>query len=324
MVKSLLDNAVQSIEIGVADFQSEDERRLLSAVRNIYAGVLLLCKQVLWTISPQESDGVLIYKRIVPKLTADGALAFERQGKSKQTVDRLEIEERFQSLGLSLDWKKLRGIAEIRNEIEHFHTEKPNDLVKEVLADAMPLIVQLITEHLEEKPEDLFDAECWKSLLQNQKVFEEQTARCAESFSKVHWLSSVLENALEHLRCTECGSSLVEQNEPENTDQRAIELRCISCNTQLDRIDVLETALDDATVGETYVAIKDGGDPPIAPCPECARSGFVREEDHCVLCDFDGDMTCGLCGSSVEPEDYNAESGMCSYCNYKMDKVMDD
>lgn len=61
-MKELLDNAVLSIELGVEDYQTGDERRVLSAIRNLYAGVLLLCKQVLWNKSPPGTDGSLIYK----------------------------------------------------------------------------------------------------------------------------------------------------------------------------------------------------------------------------------------------------------------------
>lgn len=57
---TLLSNAIQSIEIGVEDFQSQDQRRLLSAVRNIQAGILLLCKEHLRKLSPPTSDEVLV------------------------------------------------------------------------------------------------------------------------------------------------------------------------------------------------------------------------------------------------------------------------
>jgi hypothetical protein len=41
---SILNNAIESIQIGVEDFRSEDKRRQLSAVRNVVAGILLLYK----------------------------------------------------------------------------------------------------------------------------------------------------------------------------------------------------------------------------------------------------------------------------------------
>ncbi|WP_219018032.1 hypothetical protein [Shewanella algae] len=52
---SLLNNAVESIQIGVEDFESSDARRVLSAVRNISAGILLLYKEKLRRMSPSDN-----------------------------------------------------------------------------------------------------------------------------------------------------------------------------------------------------------------------------------------------------------------------------
>ena len=56
-MNSLFDNAVQSIQLGVEDYQSNDAKRAVSAVRNFYAGVLLLAKEVLIRAAP-ESDPI--------------------------------------------------------------------------------------------------------------------------------------------------------------------------------------------------------------------------------------------------------------------------
>ena len=42
--ESILANAVSSIQLGIEDYKSSDARRMLSAVRNITAGILLLAK----------------------------------------------------------------------------------------------------------------------------------------------------------------------------------------------------------------------------------------------------------------------------------------
>jgi hypothetical protein len=42
---TILENAVQSIQIGVEDYESDDPRRMLSAIRNVTAGILLLFKE---------------------------------------------------------------------------------------------------------------------------------------------------------------------------------------------------------------------------------------------------------------------------------------
>lgn len=101
-MESLLTNAVQSIEIGVEDFRSSDPRRLISAVRNVQAGVLLLCNEKLRALSPAGSDEVLIKARITPGLDAAGNLAFKGQG--EKTADEQQIIERFGQLGIKLDW----------------------------------------------------------------------------------------------------------------------------------------------------------------------------------------------------------------------------
>src|SRR4051794_21146651 len=96
---SILANAVSSIQIGIEDYKSSDARRALSAVRNITAGVLLLFKEKLRQLSPDGSDEVLIKEKIAPAQTQGGAVRFV--GKGKRTVATVEIQERFQSLGIS-------------------------------------------------------------------------------------------------------------------------------------------------------------------------------------------------------------------------------
>jgi hypothetical protein len=53
-VETILKNAVQSIQIGLEDYRDTDARRLLSAVRNFQAGILLLCKEQLRRLSPHR------------------------------------------------------------------------------------------------------------------------------------------------------------------------------------------------------------------------------------------------------------------------------
>ena len=55
----LLKNAVVSIQLGLEDFASDDERRIISAARNLYSGVLLLAKEVLRQMSPPGSNDIL-------------------------------------------------------------------------------------------------------------------------------------------------------------------------------------------------------------------------------------------------------------------------
>jgi hypothetical protein len=41
-MNKLLENAIISIQIGIDDYFSNDSRRIISCVRNLYSGILLL------------------------------------------------------------------------------------------------------------------------------------------------------------------------------------------------------------------------------------------------------------------------------------------
>ena len=57
---SMMKNAVDSIWIGMEDFHDDDPRRAVSAIRNFYAGILLLFKCKLQELSPEgESPRIL-------------------------------------------------------------------------------------------------------------------------------------------------------------------------------------------------------------------------------------------------------------------------
>src|SRR5438105_213793 len=102
----LYDNAISSIQLGLADFSSGDDKRLLSAVRNLHAGIVLLYKAKLSILSPERSADVLIKKRILPKRSSTGEIVFVGHG--ERTVDVREIEQRFNSLEIRTDWERFR------------------------------------------------------------------------------------------------------------------------------------------------------------------------------------------------------------------------
>ena len=102
-------------------------------------------------------------------------------------------------------------------------TVKPT-IAKETLASAMPVIEQLLVDHLEEEPAGSFRDGIWKALLENKDVFEQQQARCAATFDKVDWKYESLAAALSDIRCSKCGSSLVRHIDPDNTSPEAMDL----------------------------------------------------------------------------------------------------
>lgn len=90
-MNTILANAVQSIQIGIEDYQSSDSRRVLSAVRNVTARMLLLFKEKLRELSPADSDEVLIKQKIQPELDANVAVIFKGYGKKTVDVCKLQM-----------------------------------------------------------------------------------------------------------------------------------------------------------------------------------------------------------------------------------------
>ncbi len=97
---SILQNAVDSISIGLDDYRSSDPRRLVSATRNIYAGILLLFKHKLSLLSPAGSDEVLLKQKVQPSKQPDGQIGWI--GKGRKTVDAIQIQERFEALDIEV------------------------------------------------------------------------------------------------------------------------------------------------------------------------------------------------------------------------------
>ena len=62
---SILQNAIDSIVLGLEDFESSDHKRIISCVRNLFAGILLLFKYKLVLLSLPDSNEVLIKQEIL-------------------------------------------------------------------------------------------------------------------------------------------------------------------------------------------------------------------------------------------------------------------
>ncbi|MQV12177.1 hypothetical protein GHL01_00260 [Sinorhizobium meliloti] len=316
----LLRNAIDSIEIGVEDFQSKDGRRALSAVRNVHAGVLLLCKTVLWQHSP-DAEGSLIYNKMEPKKRADGKI--EWQPNKNKTVEVFEIKQRYKLLGLTLDWNKLDELTKHRNTIEHYYLTTPEAVVKEALANALPLINAIMRDHLQANPEHEFRTACWTVLLENADIFAEIERECAATFDKLEWPSSEVDFPIKHLACPRCGSGLIRQQDPDNAKPNEIAFACRACgDDQFDSGDCMEAALAEEAAGLFYIAMTDGGEPPIAMCFECGRTTYMIDAGECVACDASAPGSCSACGDPINVNDYNPDyPGLCGYHAHQWQRV---
>ncbi|AJW46141.1 hypothetical protein TK49_16445 [Ralstonia mannitolilytica] len=308
---TILANAIASIQVGVEDYLSGDTRRSLSAVRNLTAGVLLLFKEKLRQLSPQESDEVLIKKTVRPIRVADGTLAFKGEG--KKTVDVLDIKERFSSLGVVADFARLDEVVRLRNEIEHYRTSVTAEGMREILAKSFVVIRDFIATELGCEPADLLGVHTWTTLLEESEVYERELATCRAALDEIDWKSPAGEQVAHHIRCQHCGSELVKPVEPQVEFLEQLEFHCASCGQESDFDDVIEAAVEDCYAADTYLAMTDGGDPPVATCPDCSKDTFLIEEGRCIACSGELEFTrCAICSATLGPED-QGNHGLCGY-----------
>ena len=195
---TILKNAVLSIQIGVEDYQSEDPRRVLSAVRNISAGVLLLFKEKLRSMSPDGTDEVLIKRKVTPHLSANGVIFV---GSGKNTVDVQQIRERFKTLGIEVDWRRVDKITRVRNDIEHYCTAESRGRLKELIADSFVVIRDFLVSQLDAKPGDMLGAETWSVFLEVADVYSAELDECREQMSAVEWKTETLAERAQTNRC---------------------------------------------------------------------------------------------------------------------------
>lgn len=317
---SLIENAIDSIQIGVEDFSTDNERRYVSAVRNLTAGILLLYKHKLCELSPEYDKELLIKQEIRPVINSKGAIVFNGHG--KKTVDVQQIKERFKSLGIKVDWERFDEINILRNDLEHYFTKKTSEGVREIIAKSFLLIRNFLSECLSLDPKKTLGDECWSKLLAVNEVYSAEEKDCKDSRAVLDWKYLSVEASLKYLRCTQCHSSLIQAPCPEDI-YPYISLSCKSCGHKFNFVDVVEECIDASLAGEAHVSLMEGGDSLYEICYECEKSTFIFEEGCCVACGYEMQYTsCLRCGDSLTLDDQYNE-GLCSYCQYQWEKTKD-
>ena len=315
-MNSLFDNAVQSIQLGVEDYQANDPRRALSSVRNFYAGVLLLAKEVLVRQVPDAAPEDVLAARFKPIPDGLGGLQVVPAG--GQTIDFSNIGSRFRDFDLWIDDAALKDLNRIRTAIEHYFTDESRETVREAIAKAFPVVVDLF-RLADETPHEVL-GEAWQPMLEVRTFYEKEIANCRASFGKIKWRSSVMAEIA--LSCPECESDLVAQVNVDNTDHTSADAECHSCHANISAEKAIEHALQVHFDFDNYRAAKDGGEGPLQTCPECGLDTYVlSEEEGCAWCELVLDDKCGRCSTSLTPSTVSCDNfAFCSYCDHLLSK----
>lgn len=312
---SILKNAIDSIAIGLEDYSSPDQRRVVSCARNVFAGILLLFKHKLSSLSPPESDEALIKQRVLPVQNENDRL--EWRGKGKKTVDVQGIKERFESLKIGVDWKRVDKINDFRNDIEHYYSNLKHEAIRSLISDSFVVINDFVREHLGADPKDLLGDDAWSVLIEVNEVYEREKAECVAALGNLNFFDEGILNAFEDYSCGECGSGLIM---PSVCESEAIDASytCKACGKTLPYEDMVNDAVSEHYRHEFYLSHTDGGDSPLADCPECGGI-YLYEQGICASCGHTAEHECQRCGSTILPGELYAEP-FCGYCDHVMSK----
>jgi hypothetical protein len=313
----LLTNSIQSICAGVEDYQEGSHARLLTAVRNIHAGILLMYKEALRRLSPDGSNEALVKAKIVPSRNSAGEVVF--LGVGKKTADVQQIKDRFAELDISTDWARFDRITNVRNDIEHYYTEADKKALESVVSDAFVIIRNFLNAELKEDPLSLLGDTTWEAMLKISDVYEAERNECVSALAAVNWESETLREGVFELTCTSCSGSLLrpDGDYPVYTD--IMGLQCRICGNSSPASDFVPRAIEEALGGEAYMAFKDGGDEPYTSCPGCHEESYVMLEQKCAHCGHSAEHTCQRCGNEIPASELMC-APLCGYCEHMMSK----
>lgn len=312
---SILKNAIDSIAVGLEDYSSPDQRRVISCTRNVFAGILLLFKHKLSLLSSPGSDEALIKQRVLPVI--DESAHLEWKGKGSKTVDVQGIKERFESLNIDVDWKRIDKINSFRNDIEHYFSNLKHEAIRSLISDSFVIINDFIRKHLDEDPKGLLGDAAWAVLIEVNEVYEREKAECLAALQALEFFDDEILSAFEAYSCDECGSRLIMPS-VRGGEATSADYACKSCGKTLPYEEIVSGAVADYYSHEVYLSHTDGGDSPLADCPECAGI-YLFAQGICASCGHTAEHECQRCGSTIMPEELFAEP-FCGYCAHAMSK----
>lgn len=317
---SLFTNAVASIRMGIEDYRQQDQDRDISAVRNFYAGVLLLAKEALIRAAPAADPMLVIGARIKPVPDGTGGISLQQIGHT--TIDFQQIAERAKDFGVSIDHQALRQLNSLRNDIEHHYTNQTSNAIRAAISAGFPVVASLFRQ-MDESPVAHL-GEAWAIMLQTKETYDQELASARATTESIRWNSGLIDN--HKIACTECGSEIVQQNDPDNDDQVSAQLSCVTCGASLDTGEIIENIIERMYGADAYLRYKEAfEDGPIYRCPCCERDTLVEGENSCANCAEPIDYTdeCIRCGNGISLQDYldGLDSGLCSYCAWQADKL---
>lgn len=313
----LMENAKGSIRIGIEDyFLAKDKHdrdkkfRMISALRNIYAGILIMFKERLLRLS---TDRCLIFLES-DKESNKAWLNEKMLNRKAKTVNVHDIKKLFKKFHVDYQEKYLEQLNQARNELEHFSADVSDDYLEELLVKAHHIILDFINGFEDETIENWIDRDQWKKIEQSYQLVQEEKKRIEEEYVNFCFFSEQLEARMKHSVCPNCFSPLLiptgEKNDPV--------MECCYCKEKYSPIEIIQSEHDE------HYNIKNGGDPTLGICPQCCEGTLEVEEDEmifkCDNCGYKQSNCCEYCGSSIPIEEVSEDDNYCGHCRIMLNK----
>jgi hypothetical protein len=317
---TILQNAVDSIAIGLEDFKSDDSRRLLSSTRNIFAGILLLFKHHLQQLSTPNSDEALIKAKVIPKLDESNTLSWV--GKGPKTVDLQNIKERFMSLNISVDWNKVDEINKYRNNIEHYYENREEEVVKQLISNSFIVIHEFIKNVLKSDPKETLGDYSWNILVDIDEIHKKEKEECFNELKKLTYYHDIILDILKKYNCSNCGSGLIKPIDSLGHAEYT-SFECRSCKKIADYETIVCEATQEYYSYHNYSYYKgEEYDLAVINCSSCGRTdSYLYTEQICVACGESIDHECAGCHCPI-PSNEIGYSEFCSNCQYRYENIM--
>ncbi len=318
----LYNNAINSIKLGIEDYKlaKMNPNRIISSIRNIDAGILLLMKEELRRKSPKDIPELLLFDNI--KLSYDKKTnKFSNVAGSKKTVTYDKINVYFKMLGEPLNKKArlaLDNLHKERNNIEHHHPTLNDKSMESLIANSTIIISELLKNYLEEIPIQVL-GETWSEMLQIKDLYDFEKKEIDNNLKKLLESGEITKfqfDLIKNGKCSECGAQLLNVNDNGMGEQI---INCKACDEEYEMRDLISDYIED-NYSLSYRDIKHGEQDIVFECPECGEMTYIRGNDmnECLNCEHvAGRKCCPGCGEELELYEMgylgNSE-GLCSAC----------
>lgn len=333
----LQENALISIRLGMEDFQRSqvpedkggDPTRALSAVRNLFAGVLLLFKyKIAVSVDDPEDAPALIFNppEVQPFADGNGGVEWRPAGRFRRTtIDVATIKKRFEGFGIQVDWPAIDKLQECRNHLEHLHPANTLGEVAGFVAELFPVLREFVETQLEAQPTDLLGA-AWPIMLEHHDFFVARRAACETIWEEAD-VPEGMQPWRELCQCEGCGSSLLRPHPDEMDAGESVERSedtfryiCEACGQTGLIAPLMVSVLNDAYDYD----YRDGGEPGVEECYQCKHDTFVIGDQQCLWCGAELDYPkCTVCNEPLGQDDQD-NNGLCGYHMHMFEKAMRD